>query len=231
MVRATHVLNMFRSEQERVTARRWGRLVFGVVLIGGVVLAAAAPALGLDSARAIEVSGLLAVAARLATSALGRLPAALGAWRLERASLVVPSVGFALMAPLAFVLVALRPRDPSAWITAMLTYLWPLLAIGALVVGERAARVVEQGPRPDRGPRARLAPRALLVGGGVTLLLLLMRVVWLPLVYFLWLPLIAVVVLMPWLPLIVVPWLQDRVVAREHAVLGELVLPPAVVRA
>jgi Flp pilus assembly protein TadB len=101
-----------------------------------------------------------------------------------------------------------------------------------LLVGERAARVVDLGPSAPRAPgSSRSLAKVIALAIAALLVIWTVFAVLRPLlVYLFGLAFLIPLLLVPWTPLLLMPWWQDRVVAREHAALGEHVLPPAVAR-
>jgi len=210
---------MFRTDQvTEVVAHRAGRIAFGGVLIAGAALLVNRRVLPLEvpAAPVMVVSWMAAfLAAALARRQARQSPHSAGA--LFKASIVVPSIGIALMLPLLihmpFAIAMSGVAGFDSWVTFSCFFAGPAHLALAFVVAHRGARLVD-------GKRA-------LTSGRVFLIVTLVACV--PFVVFVVPPLIVVATGIPFIPLL---RYQERLVAREHEVLGaELTTPRAIVYA
>ncbi len=137
---------MFKNYWSGVPARRFGRLTFGLVLLGAVVVLVERARGGALDHAALWLAGIWAAAlvggtAARAVAAVWRVPT-IGAVP----ALVVPAVGVALLAPITiqapFVFVLGTVHSFDWWITVAMTWMAPTHLVFAALVAARARGLV-----------------------------------------------------------------------------------------
>lgn len=203
---------MFKSTS--FEARHVGRFVFGVVLLAGVLAVLANLAVGpsvLPTALLIPAVWAAAIAAGLLASRLAPTPSR----GLAVASLVVPSIGVALLAPLTvhwLVLELLGARaDFDRWVQLSLVITGPTHVVFAALAGVRAYQLATGG-RPIRA--------AAIYG-------ICVLVSCVPFALYLFIP--PALVAATGLPMLLLLHYQRVLAERERAELAGPVLPAAVV--
>lgn len=147
-----------------VLARRAERTVFGLVMIGGAI-ALVRGALGdhFDAAKSIGVTWVTAIGASITAWVAAHFVA--HRWRadaLKYASLVAPTVGLALMAPLSVhLLVALATRNSDvfdSWVRMSLVIAGPAHLAFAITAAIRVVGVIDVITDPGSSTDARCPP-------------------------------------------------------------------------
>jgi hypothetical protein len=201
---------MFETTVDRLAARRVARITFGSVLIVGAAVLVLGPYLRLPFSSAEIMLGSWFIATLLSLS-VGRLPIHTDPQPLFKASLVVPTIGIALMAPLLihlpFALVSQGSYD--TWVGLSVVIVGTAHLAFAITTGIRAARVVDD--RPAMSP---WICYAITVGVSCVPFALLLLIP----------PVLVALTALPLMPLV---YFQNQLADRERA----LVTTPSVPRA
>jgi hypothetical protein len=139
---------MFETNLDTLGGRRAGRIAFGTVLIAGALAILVRPHLPfyISAAELMVGSWVCAFAAALA---LGQVPVRESGY-MFKTSIVVPSIGIALMLPLLLhlpvVAAAAGTRSFDAWVDLSIIFVGPAHLAFALMAALRGARLTDGKP-------------------------------------------------------------------------------------